>query len=43
MKNLKETFSITNTIKPIKIVSDYEVFEDKNLLDDLRIKIIQNL
>lgn len=44
-KSLKEEFSYSNTVKkaPIVEVSDYEIFKDKKLLDNLRSTIIQNI
>ncbi len=43
-KSLKEEFSYIDTIKsPVEEVSDYEVFKDKKLLDNLRSRIIQNI
>ncbi len=44
-KSLKEEFSYSNTVKkaPVVEVSDYEIFKDKKLLDNLRSTIIQNI
>ena len=41
MKKLIEEFNFER--KNIKSVSDYEAFENKDVLDELRIKIIENL
>jgi len=43
MKTLKEEFQIENTKKIVDILPDYDIFKDKELLDKLRSKIIQNL
>lgn len=42
-KNLLEVFAIKERVQQTPIFSDYEVFKDKELLDRLRNKIIQNL
>lgn len=44
-KSLKEEFSYSNTVKkaPVVEISDYEIFKDKKLLDNLRSTIIQNI
>ena len=43
-KSLKDEFSFNTTTRtPIVEVSDYEVFKDKKLLDNLRSSIIQNI
>ena len=43
-KNFSSEFNIdTNKKNEFVSVSDYEIFEDKNLLDSLRNKIIQNI
>ena len=43
-KTLTEEFELdTNIRKPITIIKDYEIFKDKELLDQLRIQIIQNM
>ena len=42
-KSLIDAFEIPNKTIKVKNISDYEVFSDKNMLDDLRSKIIQNL
>ena len=43
-KKFIEEFEIeTNPVTPTQEITDYETFEDKKLLDDLRNKIIQNL
>ena len=40
--NLLETFNITKANKK-QILTDYEIFPDKKLLDDLRNRIIENI
>lgn len=42
-KSLIEEFEVEETKKTTSIPSDYEIFEDKKLLDQLRGKIIQNI
>ena len=43
-KSLMEAFEIEAKEKPsVRLMSDYEVFEDKALLDQLRTNIIQNI
>ena len=43
-KSLIEEFELDHkNNKPIKIIEDYDIFQDKELLENLRIKIIQNL
>ncbi len=43
-KTLTEEFELDTSIrKPIKIIKDYEIFKDKELLDQLRVQIIQNM
>lgn len=41
--SLLEAFDVKKTRRVEKPISDYEIFEDKKLLDDLRTKIIENL
>ncbi|MEG1899995.1 MAG: CpaF family protein [Bacilli bacterium] len=43
-KTLSEEFNIVSDYKPLNVnISDYQVFHDKKLLDNLRNKIIQNI
>ena len=42
-KSLMDAFEVKSTGIKIKNISDYEVFQDKEMLDELRAKIIQNL
>jgi len=43
-KTFTEEFEIDTAIrKPVTIIKDYEIFKDKELLDRLRIQIIQNI
>ena len=44
-KTLSEAFEIEEKVMPSKetISDDYDVFEDKILLDSLRNKVIQNI
>lgn len=42
-KLLTEAFNVKQTKTKIRDVSDYEVFADKTLLEELRIKIIENI
>lgn len=42
-KSLIDAFEVKSTGVKIKNISDYEVFQDKEMLDELRAKIIQNL
>ncbi|MEG0994891.1 MAG: CpaF family protein [Bacilli bacterium] len=43
-KTLSEEFNIVSDYKPLSVnISDYQVFHDKKLLDNLRNKIIQNI
>ena len=42
-KSLVQAFDVKPTSIKVNNISDYEVFSDKNMLDDLRSKIIQNL
>jgi len=43
-KTLTEEFELDKTLEqPINIIKDYDVFQDKELLDQLRIKIIENI
>ena len=42
-KSLIEAFNIERKPSKTSFVSDYEIFPDKKLLDDLRTKIIENL
>lgn len=43
MRSLKEEFLIKEDNKKIDILPDYDIFKDKNLLDKLRSRIVQNL
>lgn len=43
MSNLKELFEYKNLPKDNNIINDYEIFKDKNLLDNLRTKIVENI
>ena len=42
-KTLMDAFEVPKTSIKVKNISDYEVFADKEMLDNLRSKIIQNL
>ena len=42
-RSLLEEFEVRDSGIKVNNISDYEVFSDKNLLDNLRNKIIQNL
>ena len=42
-KSLIDAFEVPKRQVKIKNISDYEVFTDKEMLDNLRNKIIQNL
>lgn len=42
-QSLIDAFDVQSTTLKVKNISDYEVFADKELLDNLRTKIIQNL
>lgn len=43
-KSLIEEFELdTKNRKQVRIIEDYDVFQDKELLENLRVKIIQNL
>ena len=42
-KNLLDEFNITVEEDKAPIINDYDVFSDKNLLDELRKKIIENI
>ncbi len=43
-QSLTEAFDVKQKkISPSAIINDYEIFSDKKLLDELRIKIVQNL
>ena len=42
-KSLMDAFEVKSTGIKIDNISDYEVFKDKEMLDELRAKIIQNL
>ena len=42
-KSFESIFNLHNQESEITEVKDYEIFEDKELLDDLRSKIIQNI
>ena len=41
--SLMEAFNLERKERTYKSISDYEIFEDKDLLDELRTKIIENL
>ena len=43
MSNLKELFEYKNLPKDTNIINDYEIFKDKDLLDNLRTKIVENI
>ena len=43
MSNLKELFEYKNLPKDNNIINDYEIFKDKDLLDNLRTKIVENI
>lgn len=43
MKSLKDVFDIKDEDMIYKDIADYDVFKDKDLLDELRLKIIQRL
>ena len=43
MSNLKELFEYKNPPKDNNIINDYDIFKDKNLLDNLRTKIVENI
>ena len=44
MKNsLRNIFEYADTKPKVNIISDYDVFKDKNLLDELRTKIVENI
>ena len=43
MSNLRAMFDYEKTYKNNNIVNDYDVFKDKNLLDSLRTKIVENI
>ena len=42
-RSLLEEFEITPKYSKVEDLKDYDIFPDKNLLDKLRNKIIQNL
>ena len=43
-KTLTEAFEVKPKVSSLKSdVKDYDIFADKNLLEELRIKIVQNL
>ena len=42
-KSLTEAFDVKKTKAIITGISDYEIFPDKTLLEDLRTKIIENI
>ena len=42
-KSLVEAFNIERKKSKVNYVSDYEIFPDKKLLDELRTKIVENL
>ncbi len=42
-QTLRDAFSFSKKSSTYKNVSDYEIFPDKNLLDQLRTKIVENL
>ncbi len=41
--NLLDAFNIERKVSDNKIITDYEIFPDKKLLDDLRTRIVENL
>ncbi|MGN1379481.1 MAG: CpaF family protein [Bacilli bacterium] len=43
MSNLKELFEYKNPPKDNNIINDYDIFKDKDLLDNLRTKIVENI
>ena len=43
MKTLREAFDIKVRERKQNVLSDYEIFPDKKLLDKLRTEIIENL
>ncbi len=43
MSNLRTMFDYEKTYKDNNIINDYDVFKDKNLLDSLRTKIVENI
>ena len=42
-QSLRDAFDIKVKDKKINIISDYEIFKDKKLLDKLRTEIVENL
>ncbi len=42
-KRLIDEFNINTAPEKLSVISDYEVFSDKDLLDELRKKIIENI
>ena len=42
-QSLIDAFEVKPTSLKVNNISDYEIFQDKDLLDNLRTKIIQNL
>ena len=42
-KSLVQAFDVKPSSIKVNNISDYEIFSDKDMLDDLRSKIIQNL
>ena len=42
-KSLTEAFEVKPKITSTSDVKDYEIFNDKSLLEELRVKIVQNL
>ena len=43
MKTLREAFDVKVKRQKQNVLSDYEIFPDKKLLDKLRTEIIENL
>ena len=41
--SLVDAFEVTKTHRSVIPLTDYEIFQDKELLDELRTKIIENL
>ena len=44
MKNsLRDLFEYPNSVTKVNTINDYEIFKDKDLLDDLRTRIVENI
>ena len=41
--SLSDAFNIERKVPVANIVTDYDIFQDKKLLDDLRTRIVENL